>query len=47
VEDSGYQLELMALIDRQYLRTPFYGSRRIAAWLQTQGHMVNASRCNV
>ena len=31
----------MALIDRQYMRTPFYGSRRMAAWLQTQGHMVN------
>jgi putative transposase len=22
-------LELMALLDRQYLRTPFYGSRRM------------------
>jgi putative transposase len=29
VEVSGYELELMALIDRQYLRTPFYGSRRM------------------
>jgi len=27
----------MAIIDRQYLRTPFYGSRRMTAWLQTQG----------
>jgi putative transposase len=34
-------LELMALLDRQYLRTPFYGSRRMTVWLQTQGHMVN------
>ena len=34
----------MTLIDRQYLRTPFYGSRRMAAWLQTQGHMVNRKR---
>jgi transposase InsO family protein len=34
----------MALIDRQYLRTPFYGSRRMTAWLQTQGHMVNRKR---
>lgn len=24
----------MALIERQYLRTPFYGSRRMAAWLR-------------
>ena len=41
---SDYELELMALIDRQYLRTPFYGSRRMTAWLQTQGHMVNRKR---
>ena len=38
------ELELMALIDRQYLRTPFYGSRRMAAWLQTQGYMANRKR---
>src|SRR5262252_8613416 len=41
---SDYELELMALIDRQYLRTPFYGSRRMTAWLQTQGHLVNRKR---
>jgi putative transposase len=34
----------MALLDRQYLRTPFYGSRRMTVWLQTQGHMVNRKR---
>jgi hypothetical protein len=27
----------MALIERQYLRTPFYGSRRMAAWLREGG----------
>ena len=26
-------LDLMALMDRQYLKTPFYGSRRMKAWL--------------
>ena len=41
---SDGELELMALIDRQYLRTPFYGSRRMTAWLRTQGHMVNRKR---
>ena len=41
---SDYDLELMALIDRQYLRTPFYGSRRMTAWLRTQGHLVNRKR---
>jgi putative transposase len=34
----------MALLDRQYLRTPFYGSRRMTVWLQTQGHVVNRKR---
>jgi putative transposase len=44
VEVGAYQPELMALIDRQYLRAPFYGSRRMAAWLGEQGHMVNRKR---
>ena len=44
VQISAYQLELMALIDRQYLRAPFYGARRLAAWLGTQGHTVNRKR---
>jgi len=44
VEVSGYELELMTLIDHQYLHTPFYGSRRMTAWLQTQGHLVNRKR---
>jgi len=39
-----YELKLMALIDRQYLRTPFYGSRRMTAWLQSQGYAVNRKR---
>ena len=34
----------MELIDRQYLARPFYGSRRMAAWLATQGHTVNRKR---
>lgn len=37
-------LELMALIDRQYLETPFYGSRRMAAWLRGQGRPVSRKR---
>jgi putative transposase len=41
---DAYELELMALLDRQYLRTPFYGTRRMTAWLQTQGHAVNRKR---
>jgi len=34
----------MKLIDRQYLATPFYGARKIAAWLKSQGHRVNRKR---
>jgi putative transposase len=41
---DAYELELMALLDRQYLRTPFYGSRRMTAWLQSHGHTVNRKR---
>ena len=37
-------LELMSLMDRQYLKTPFYGSRRMKAWLQTQGYLVGRDR---
>ena len=34
----------MALIDQQYLKTPFYGSRRMTAWLSNHGHQVNRKR---
>ena len=34
----------MALIDRHYLARPYYGSRRMAAWLATQSHRVNRKR---
>jgi putative transposase len=44
VEVGAEELELMTLIDRQYLRTPFYGSRRMTAWLQSLGHIVNRKR---
>jgi putative transposase len=35
---------IMALIDRHYLARPYYGSRRMTAWLATQGHLVNRKR---
>jgi putative transposase len=38
---SQEDLTLMKLIDRQYLATPFYGARRIAAWLKNHGYRVN------
>ncbi len=41
---SEEDLSLMKLIDRQYLVTPFYGARKIAAWLKSQGQLVNRKR---
>lgn len=34
----------MALIDKEYTDHPFYGSRKMAKWLQTQGYQVNRKR---
>ena len=41
---SAEDLRFMEMIDRQYLARPYYGSRRMAAWLVTQGHVVNRKR---
>jgi putative transposase len=41
---SEEDLTLMKLIDRQYLATPFYGARKITAWLKSQGQRVNRKR---
>ncbi|MHB1162250.1 MAG: IS3 family transposase [Chloroflexota bacterium] len=41
---SEENLLLMRLIDEQYTRTPFYGIRRMTAWLKGQGHEVNHKR---
>ena len=43
-EVGAEDLPIMALIDRHYLARPYYGSRRMAAWLATQGHRVNRKR---
>lgn len=34
----------MRLIDEQYTRTPFYGARRMTAWLKREGYSVNHKR---
>jgi len=44
VEASEHELKSMRLIDEQYLRTPFYGSRKMVAWLRSQGYSVNRKR---
>jgi putative transposase len=42
--ESQENLKLMRLIDEQYTAQPVYGSRRMAVWLQGQGHEVNRKR---
>src|SRR5207247_2839567 len=42
--ETPANLALMRLIDRQYTDYPFYGSRRMTAWLQVAGHAVNRKR---
>jgi putative transposase len=37
-------LDLMRRIDEQYLKTPFYGPRKMAAWLLGQGYVVGRDR---
>ena len=43
--ESAENLEIMRLIDEQFLRTPFYGRRRWTWWLQKcHGYVINAKR---
>ena len=41
---SEEDLFLMGEIDRQHLETPFYGSRRMKAWLERRGARVSRKR---
>ncbi|MBE7172683.1 MAG: IS3 family transposase [Williamsia sp.] len=42
--ESEENLIIMRLLDEQYFKTPFYGIRRLTAWLQDQGYAVNRKR---
>lgn len=42
--ESAYNLELMTLIDKQFLETPFYGVRQMTWHLQGEGHKINKKR---
>lgn len=42
--ESAENLKLMRLIDEQYLRRPFFGSRKMTLWLRKQGEVVNRKR---
>jgi putative transposase len=41
VEERAENLRLMRLLDEQYTATPFYGIRRMTAWLRSQEYRIN------
>jgi putative transposase len=41
---SATTQELLDRLDEQYTRTPFYGTRRMTAWLRQEGYAVNRKR---
>jgi len=43
-EETPLNLELMKLIDEQYIRTPFYGVPRMTEWLRRRNFEVNPKR---
>jgi len=43
-KEPAENMMYMRLIDEQYMRTPFWGSRNMAWWLNEQGHSVNRKR---
>ena len=44
VGESEEDLGLKRLLDEQYTRTPFYGSRKMTKWLASLGHRVGRHR---
>lgn len=44
VGESKENLRLMRLLDEQYTRTPFYGSRKMTEWLRSKGFEINRKR---
>src|SRR4029077_5923399 len=42
--ESGENLRLMRRLDKQYLKTPFWGSRNMTTWLRLQGVVINRKR---
>jgi putative transposase len=42
--ETAMNLDLMLLVDKQFLETPFYGFRQMTWHLQNEGHAVNETR---
>ena len=43
-DESEMNLNLMRMIDKQFLETPFYGVRQMTWYLRNDGHVVNEKR---
>jgi putative transposase len=43
-DETEENLRVMRLLDEQYTRTPYYGIRRMTAWLRARGHAANHKR---
>ena len=44
IGESAENLKYMRIIDEQYMRTPYFGYRKMMQWMVRQGHHVNAKR---
>jgi len=44
VSESAENLGYQRLLDEEYTRHPFYGVRKMTAWLRLQGHAVGPKR---
>jgi len=44
VAEGEENIELMRMMDEQYMKTPFYGIRRMREWLVRKGYVVNRKR---
>lgn len=44
VNETSENLELMRLIDEEYTKHPFYGSRQLCNYLRRKGHLINRKR---
>ena len=42
--ESEENLQILRMMDEQYLRTPFYGIRRLTEWLREKGFKINRKR---
>ena len=42
--ESAENLRFMEIIDKQFLETPWYGSRQMARWMKRQGHKCGRHR---